>query len=451
MLIKNAEIDGRILDLRVGAQVLEIGTGLHAEEGVELDARGCAVLPGLHDHHIHLYASAVAANSVECAGLDSGQGRQLQQALMSVPGSDWVRGVGYHESVAGDLSGAELDALCSERPVRLQHVSGKLWILNSLAMQHLALADADHAGIERDSSGRPTGRLWRMDDWLQTRLSSSPPNLEALSRQLASYGITGVTDASYTNTAATQAQLKRAWQSGELLQRPYVMGDESVTGAPLKVMLDEDDLPGFDTLVRRIRSAHDLDRGVAFHCVSHVELVFVLAALAEAGYHANDRIEHGGVVRPECLPGLRASGACVVTQPGFVWTRGEHYRDQADARDLAHVYPYASLQRAGVSVAASSDSPYGPVDPWRVMASAVSRCTQQGFVFAETERVQPEEAMRGYLSQPGRPGGPARTIRVGVASDLCVLDRTFAEACEDLPAVKVDYTVISGCVVSEQR
>jgi predicted amidohydrolase YtcJ len=98
-------------------------------------------------------------------------------------------------------------------------------------------------------------------------------------------------------------------------------------------------------------------------------------------------------------------------------------------------------------VAASSDSPYGPLNPWRVMASAVNRCTEQGFVFAETEKVEPVEAMRGYLSQPDRPGGPARVVRVGAQSDLCILDRTFAAACLDLSAVNVDYTVISGCLV----
>lgn len=61
MLIKNAWLQGRPVDVRVGATVEAIAPQLNAmrNESV-LDAGGGEILPGLHDHHIHLFAAAAA-------------------------------------------------------------------------------------------------------------------------------------------------------------------------------------------------------------------------------------------------------------------------------------------------------------------------------------------------------------------------------------------------------
>ena len=68
LLIRNAEIAGdapRDLRAREG-RIAEIGAGLAAGAGKPLDAAGGALLPGLHDHHLHLLALAAAERSVRC-------------------------------------------------------------------------------------------------------------------------------------------------------------------------------------------------------------------------------------------------------------------------------------------------------------------------------------------------------------------------------------------------
>src|SRR5262249_60460726 len=81
----------------------------------------------------------------------------------------WLRGVGYHESVAGPLDRGLLDRLVPERPLRIQHRSGAEWSLNSAGLRRLDLATAP-AGVERDTTGEPTGRLRRVGDWLRDHL-----------------------------------------------------------------------------------------------------------------------------------------------------------------------------------------------------------------------------------------------------------------------------------------
>ncbi len=53
-----------------------------------------------------------------------------------------MRGIGYHESVLGTLPDARaLDALVPDRPLAMQHRSGRMWLLNSAALDALASAD----------------------------------------------------------------------------------------------------------------------------------------------------------------------------------------------------------------------------------------------------------------------------------------------------------------------
>ena len=135
MLITNAELYqvGRGAARIEGAFVSAIGD-LQAQPGERvLDAAGGALLPGLHDHHLHLRSYAAAFGSTQCGPPQVNDVEQLRAALSAAAAqaSGWIRGVGYHDSVAGAIDRAWLDAVVPARPVRVQHRSGRLWIVNS--------------------------------------------------------------------------------------------------------------------------------------------------------------------------------------------------------------------------------------------------------------------------------------------------------------------------------
>ena len=180
-----------------GSSLAEIGVGLPREPGEEIiEAAGGALLPGLHDHHLHLLAMAAAADSVQLGPPAVRTPEAFAQALIkarsrAAPGS-WIRGVGYHESVAGLLDRDQLDAIVGDRPVRVQHRGGALWVLNSAAISAAELDRQTDPDVERDAQGRLTGRLWRWDAKL---ISPVAPDLRAVGESLATVGITGVTDA----------------------------------------------------------------------------------------------------------------------------------------------------------------------------------------------------------------------------------------------------------------
>ena len=464
LLIRGAEVAGRRgVDVRVhGGRVTEVGPGLRRGSGEPvLDARGGALLPGLHDAHLHLAALSAAWTSVRCGPPDVVGAAALAAALGSAAGdaNGWVRGVGYAESVAGELDSAALDRLHADRPVRLQHRSGALWTVNSLAADRLGLADGDHPGIERARDGTPTGRLWRADDWLRSRLPRpQPPRLGPVGARLAELGITAVTDATPDLDDDALGFLADAVDGGDLPQRVHLLGAPlgvrdprpGLTAGPWKIVLPDSELPDLESLVDRIRAAHSTGRAVAVHCVSREALVLFVAALRESGGRTGDRVEHGSLIPAELVPELAAAGLRVVTQPGFLADRGDDYLADVPAVDHGDLYRCRSLLDAGVPVALSSDAPYGPLDPWIVQAAAMHRRTRSGAVAGAAERVPFEEALAAYLGSPGDPGGTPRHVVPGAVADLLLLDRSLTDQAAEPVAAAVRTVLIRGRVVADR-
>lgn len=475
LVVRRAGIGSAETDLRIeDGFIVSVNLGLHRAPGeVELDARQGAVLPGLHDHHLHLRALAAARRSVpvgppQVRDLDGFSAALTAAAAGASPGA-WVRAVGYHESVAGDLDRGTLDRIVTDRPLRVQHRSGALWVCNSAGLAAIGAEADTAAGIERDHEGRPTGRLWRMDAWLADRLGSAgagagrvgPGGLAQLSVAAAARGVTGWTDATPDRSDAEARALAEAVATGQVRQRLHLMVAPNVdaevladveqvagvTTGPVKFLLDDTDLPLLDELAALIGRAHLGARPVAVHCVTRVQLVLTLAALEVTGTIPGDRIEHGALIPVELLPSLVRFGLVVVTQPNFVTERGDQYLAEVPPSDQADLWRGRSLVDAGVGVAAGTDAPFGSSDPWLAIRAAIRRRTSSGQIMGAAEAVDDAVALRWWWGSASAPAQP-RKLAVGAPGDLVVLDVPLRAALEGDGPVPVAATVIAGEIVT---
>jgi predicted amidohydrolase YtcJ len=457
LLIRQAFSRGRgTADIRVrGGRVGAVAPTLARRPGEEvLEAQGGEVVPGLHDHHVHLLAWAAAAGSVRLGPPEVRTPAQFDAVLAAAnrrsPGGRWIRGIGYHESVAGELDSRRIDAVVANRPVRIQHRGGALWILNSPAVEALGPVGEIPPGMELDAGGAPTGRFWRLDSWLGTRVPRAEPDLAAVSNQAAARGVTGFTDASPHSDAATLALLAEAAAIGTIGQRLHLMTGPGVTAprlegaslGPVKILLDDVSLPSLEFLVNVAEDAHGKQRQAAFHCVTRAQAALACAAIREAG-PAGDRIEHAAVMDLELAALVRQLGITVVTQPAFVRSRGDRYLEDVDEGDLPDLWRLRSLLAAGVAVAAGTDAPFGPSDPWVAVAAAADRTTEGGRRLGPSEAVDVKTASRLFAGKATNPGCP-RTLDLGREADICILSGCLSAGA---PLPPVLSTLVAGRVI----
>ncbi|MDP3676687.1 MAG: amidohydrolase family protein [Novosphingobium sp.] len=411
----------------------------------DFPGEGRLLLPGLADHHIHLLATAARLHSVDLAGMTSAVaviGELRTKAAMLGPGA-WLRAVGYDERAGGIPDHMMLDAWLSDRPLRLQDRTGALWALNSAALALIGDPPWPEA-VETDAYGHPSGRIWRGDDWLRSRIGGDPPDLAPLGRQLARCGVTSVTDAGAHNGPGEAALLAAQVRSGALPQRLTLMGREDLPEAaeycigPLKLLYDERDLPALDAVAARIVAARAARRAVAAHVVTEGELVFFLAALDSAGgAQPGDRIEHGSLIPANLIGEIAGRGLIVVANPGFIATRGDRYLAEIESSQRVDLHRLASLAAAGIALLGGSDAPYGPANPWTAIASAVRRKCTSGEVLGPREALDPQQALGLF-----RTGG---AIRAGAPADCCLIDHDWRERVADTIAPDpVALTLIDG-------
>jgi predicted amidohydrolase YtcJ len=438
LIIRNArDAEGALISVGIRDGIIAAIEKTIEGSGSEYDARGQTLGPGLHDHHCHLLGTAARMESVDltdCRTKDDAIAKLRACTDSSAP-DKWVRAFGYDERVAGLPDRELLDKWLPEQPLRIQDRTGAYWFLNSAAIARLGTEPLPPC-VERDANKRPTGRIWRGDTWLRERIGGSPPALASLGQQLARWGVTGVTDASASN-GNVEAKLL----SGSIPQRLIIMGTEdmrdgdSYTLGPVKLLLDENDLPPIDLIMERITTARELNRNVAAHCATLGELLFYLEALRlSGGARPGDRIEHGSVIPESLIGDICSMGLMVVTQPNFIHDRGDRYRSQIDEFELDDLYRLGSLLRGGVKVLGGSDAPYGDTNPWVALRAALDRRTRNGAVIGMNEAIDRNTALTLYQN-------PQLTL--GAHADIILYHWP-----EDIGALgNVGLTIIGGEII----
>ncbi|MFV0306506.1 MAG: amidohydrolase family protein [Desertimonas sp.] len=440
VLLRDAEVEGRVTDVLVVDGVVRRSERGDGDPDIEVAAHGGALLPGLHDHHLHLLAMAAARRSLDAAGLRGPAA--FDRAVQALGADGWPRVVGYHEAHHGPLDRHRLDRLAPAAAMRVQHMTGALWVLNTRALDELGLTARSEVAVERDAQGAATGRIFGGDHLVRRTHAGLVADVVAVAHDLADHGITGVTDMTPTDDPAALDLLAAA------VATPGFPLDVVVTGGlaldpgaapqlprgPVKLIIGDHDLPAPDDLAADIAAAHDRCRVVACHCASEAALAIGLAAWSQAGVRAGDRIEHGAAIPYPAIASLRSLGLIVVTQPGFVRARGDRYRREVPPDRWGELWRSATLLAGGIGLAASSDAPHGPADPWLAMAAAVDRRTADGEVLGPAERIAPGVALDLYLGAADDPVVPRR-VAVGTTARLCLLDRPLRDAVSDLGAV----------------
>jgi len=446
---------------------------------------GNVLAPGFIDCHQHFMEAAAATAGVSLIRCRTVADllADLRVSAAKTPPGNWLRAFGCDEALLQERRGPtrdELDRAVPKNPLRLRHQTLHASWLNSRAIGILGLeadkfAAPQGAQLLRDQTGRLSGLIVGMEEWLSARLPRvTAAELEArvrfYSHELAANGITAFTDATGRNGSEEVATFIRLTGSDAIKQRVAIMvGARYVQGiAALREAAEAGGLrfAGVKFLdvamyePQRLTQAMIETAGQRADCAFHVteieELEAVLRACQQgwpqlSPLSANRlRIEHGGLIPPEYPEKIAAVGAWVVTNPGFIYYRGAKYA--AEPGLVPYLYPARSLARAGVKLAAGTDAPVTPARPLSAIAAAVARVSLEGHQLAAEEGLTTDSAFALFTRAAAELSRlPCGEIAAGRLADFIVLsaDPTKLQPAE-LMNLPVETTIIGGQIVFER-
>lgn len=432
-----------------GGRVIAVGTldacrdalaaaGVTAPEVLRAP-EGAVVLPGFVDPHVHLLSMAAARCSVDLT--PTGDRSALLDRLAKAPAGGWVRAVGWDDALGhGTLTAADLDRACPGRPVVVHHATGHLVALSTEALARLGVEDRGDGAVPGDHPA--LARVPRLEPAI---LDDA---LAAVGRELSAAGIVAVTDATATNGPV---EVDRLVGAGLPVRLEAMAGGHAVGQVPAgtRIKLIVDERTGVPELADHIALAHRAGHPVALHVVDVGPLQVALDALAAAPGPppgCRDRLEHVSLCLPEQVEAIARAGVAVVNQPSFLVHRAGKYRAELSEVEQRWLYRTASLLRAGVEVAASSDAPVVPARPLESVQAMVSREDP-------AERVDVDVALdlvtrrAGAVSATGSPG----VLAVGGVADFVVLAADPRQVRgEELAAIPVLSTWVGRRAVGAQ-
>lgn len=505
--------DGRILAVGSSAAVQK-----HVGRNTKVvDLGGKTMTPGIYDAHSHL--SFTGTNALYEADLNSPPigpvknmadlSALLQQQMAKVGPTAWVTGFGYDDTLLAEKrhpTRADLDKISATQPIYLTHVSGHLGVANSaaLALAGITSATPNPAGgvIRKDGSGQPDGVLEESAAQMVSRLK---PALTAAQVQAgikhasALYAAQGVTTANEGASGAAGVQaLETAALAGELPIRVVAwpvatagldtlnlksgkvkvggikgFADGSIQGYtgylahPYHTPFHGDpDYRGFpssprEALATRVVNLHKAGRQSLIHAngdeaISDVLYAFRKAQEADPRPDPRNVVIHSQMLREDQLDEMKALNVIPSFFVLHTYYWGDRHRDIfLGPERAARISPTKSAKDRGLKFTIHADTPVVPMEPMRLIWSAVNRVSTSGAVIGPEQRISPMDALRATTINAAHQNFEEKdrgSIEVGKWADLIVLSANPVTVDPmTIKDIKVVETIVEGKSVYQAK
>lgn len=464
--------DGKILAVGSKADVL-------AKAGAQpkqVDLKGKTLMPGMIDGHSHFPDGAyrelnVVNLNVPPLGTVSNIAdlqNLLRKRLPNIKAGEWLMGYNYNDLAMQEQRHPtlkDLDAVSTDVPIFIKHVSGHLGVCNSLGLKRAGITesspDPDGARFRRDAQGK-------LDGVLEGPLAQAPVNkvlptisfekhMTSIEHDSRNYASAGITTANNGGRPTLDEHFKKASANGQLSIRVVIWPvgrDEALiksygdkrSGAVLdekglvilgaaKLFADGSpqgytawfskpyfkqlagkpaDFRGFpvfktrEELFAKVKQLHDDNWQIATHTNGDQAIQDMIDAYA-AALKDNPRADHRHVFnhcqfcRPDQVPVIAQMNLIPSYFVTHTWFWGDLHRDMiAGPERAAHISPLKAALDHKIPFALHNDTPVTPISPLMDVFSAVTRQTSSGKVLGPDQRIGVMEAMRGVTINAAR-------------------------------------------------
>lgn len=497
--------DGKFIKTGSTAEVFEA-----FESDSVVDLKGAAVYPGFIDAHAHFFRYGVGLTHANLTGTRSFDEilERLLEHRRKFPETNWVIGRGWDQNDWENKAfptKEQLDKLYPETPVMLTRVDGHAALVNQKALD-LAGIDANTqilGGKVVLANGKPTGVL--VDNAIDqvNEIIPEPNRAEQISALLNaqkncfSVGLTTVDDAGLEKT--TIDLIDSLQKNGEMRMRVYAMLNPSqsnkayffangpyktdfLTVTSFKIYGDgalgsrgasllepyHDDHDNYGFLLNTPEAYRDLAEEILesgfqmnTHCIgdsANRTMLNIYSRMLERNNDRRWRIEHAQVVHPEDLNIFGEYNIIPSVQPTHATSDMYWAGDRLGEERVKTAYTYQDLLETAGLLAIGSDFPVEDINPLYGFYAAVVRQDAEGYPkggFQPENKISRQDALRGMTIWAAFANFEEKekgSIEAGKVADFVVLEQDIMKAKEEeLPNIKVSYTVIGGQKVYDKQ
>lgn len=439
----------------------------------------------------------------------------LAARAANTPAGEWIQGRGYDDTLITEMRHPtrwDLDRVSTEHPIYISHISGHLGVANSLAMEMAGLTSTTpqpFGGKIRtdENTGEPNGVLEEPPAMgFVTKLLpqfSEADMIDAVAAAAAEYAALGVTTAQQGATGPNGAEVfVKTYQQGRLPIRVHVWpvlqamaalienggtldhpeADSMVSFGAVKGFADGS-IQGYtgylsqpyhshshndpryrgyprmdrEALAKQIMTVHNAGYQIAIHGNGDAAIDDVLHAFQQAqdAVPRDDTrhiIIHAQMVREDQLD--RMADMRII--PSFFNMHTYYWGDRhwdifMGPERAARMSPAASAVKRNLPFTLHADTPVVPMEPLRIVWSAVNRLSSGGRVIGAEQRISVVEALKGittYAAYQSFEENDKGTIEPGKLADLVVLARNpLSIPPIELADITVTRTMVGGRTV----
>ncbi|MFF2290265.1 amidohydrolase [Peribacillus butanolivorans] len=481
------------------------------EETKVIDLQGKTLLPGFIDSHIHLILYGVNQLAVSCKDehIKSIEDllNDLKEKASTIPKGEWIRAWGFNETVVKEKrypTIAELDAISVEHPIIVSRTCSHISVVNSKVLEIAKINENSENPtggiIEKDKTGRFTGRLIETANMIMTEIASYTESelmkaVKIASEHFVAAGITSIHEAGAYGPESFRL-LQQAVKSKDIRVRIYAMigslsnshefvnkmveagvvtgtGDERFKIGPAKLFTDGSSTG--PTIATRETYSSDPDNfGILYY--SEEEIYQVLGQAHKKGYqitvHAQGdraiemylncvekaleesprkdhrhRIEHAGISSPDLQERMKNLELIPIPNPPFPYEFGDIYIQHYGNR-VNHMYAVRDFIDNGISAAGGSDAPVTDYNPLLGIHVAGNRRSQSGSEIGVAQSISVMEAIKLYTwngAYASFEEDIKGSIEVGKLADLVVLTDSILKVNPlHIKDLQVESTIIDG-------
>jgi predicted amidohydrolase YtcJ len=432
----------------------------------------------------------------------------LSERASETGAGEWILGIGYDDTLLEERrhpTRRDLDRASTEHPIAVLHISGHLASVNSAGLDALGFdadtPDPEGGLIRRDpATGEPDGVL--EETAMQGFQSDMAPGMldavrivRAAVRDYLAQGVTtaqsGAVDGTVLGGMSLMSRLGMVplrlilWPLPETADAILAGELEPPDGDPLRVRVgavklitdgsiqgytgylsepyhvppgDDPEYRGYpriprDELFELVARYHAAGLQLAMHGNGDASIEDILDAYEQAQRDhpredARPIVIHAQMTRDDQLDRMAELGVIpsFFSLHTFYW--GDRHRNVFMGPErAARMSPAAGARDRGIRFTIHADTPVVPMEPLRLVWSAVNRKTRSGFVVGPEQRISVMQALRAVTIDAAHQHfeeGEKGSLEPGKLADLVILSRSPLDDPATIDRIEVVETIIGG-------